>query len=35
MKTILSTERVKCPHCYKEMFERCLKRHNKLKHSNL
>jgi predicted GIY-YIG superfamily endonuclease len=30
-----STERVKCPHCYKEMFERSLKRHNKLKHSNL
>ena len=34
-KARLSTERVKCPHCYKEMFERCLKRHNKLKHYNL
>lgn len=30
-----STERVKCPHCDREMFERYLKRHNKLKHSNL
>ena len=25
-----STERVKCPHCYKEMFERSLKKHNKV-----
>ena len=25
-----STERVKCPHCDKELFERCLKNHNKV-----
>lgn len=31
-KARLSTERVKCPHCYKEMFERCLIKHNKVCH---
>jgi len=35
IKARQSTERVKCPHCYKEMFERSLKRHNKLKHSDI
>jgi len=30
IKARQSTERVKCPHCYKEMFERCLKKHNKV-----
>ena len=30
-----STENVKCPHCDKEMREISLKKHNKLKHSNL
>jgi len=34
-KARLSTEKVKCSHCNKEMFERSLKNHNKLKHSGI